>query len=165
MITNSRDLMAYYKTIDERLAADLDAVFAKYDLKRGRLNASIGDGTIRFAINTTYAKMTDASGQQTDPEREAFKKYGSMFDLNPEWLDKIFSVGHERFRIAGLRIAKRRNLPTKVLIERQSDKSMRITTLEHVIAFMKIAAPTDALRRHVSGAIARGEATPVTEKR
>ena len=75
--------------------------------------------------DTTFSTKLEASlvnekGIVEDRERTDFTKYATMYDLNPEWLDKEIVLGDDTFTVTGLNTKASKNV---VRIEKANGKT------------------------------------------
>lgn len=101
-----------YRTISGQVNAELKAVFKKYGFDLRKLSARVDEttGVIRWSIEGFDTKHKAANGESTSPERELWKKFATLYDLNPAWLGKAFRFGGKSYTITGLRQRGKRNV-------------------------------------------------------
>jgi len=121
-----------FRAIAPKLDDDIAAVLKKYGLERRKRNATIDDrtGEISYRMTLIDPAHKGADGKATSPERETWKQLAALYGLKPEWLDKEFSAGGDRYKVTGLRGKASKNC---VCITRMSDQSKRVSTVEMVI--------------------------------
>ncbi len=94
------------------IRASLDKAFREVEeahgIKLNIGNISYEDTTFR---TTLKASIVNEDGTVEDEQRKDFKKFATMFDLNPEWLDKEIVLSGRTFTITGLnRKASKNNI-------------------------------------------------------
>tara|TARA_R110000851_G_scaffold2716_2_gene10997 strand:+ start:260 stop:706 length:447 start_codon:yes stop_codon:yes gene_type:complete len=96
------------KTIRASLNKAFREVEEAHGIKLNIGNISYEDTTFR---TTLKASIVNEDGTVEDEQRKDFKKYATMFDLNPEWLDKEIVLSGRTFTITGLnRKASKNNI-------------------------------------------------------
>ena len=96
------------KTIRASLNKAFREVEEAHGIKLNIGNISYEDTTFR---TTLKASIVNERGIVEDRERTDFTKYATMFDLNPEWLDKEIVLNGRTFTITGLnRKASKNNI-------------------------------------------------------
>ena len=96
------------KTIRASLNKAFREVEEAHGIKLNIGNISYEDTTFR---TTLKASIVNERGIVEDRERTDFTKYATMFDLNPEWLDKEIVLSGRTFTITGLnRKASKNNI-------------------------------------------------------
>lgn len=78
------------------------------------LNMSYDETTFRTKLE---GSLVNDSGTVEDGQRSDFKKFATMFDLNPEWLDKEIVLGDDTFTVTGLNTRASKNV---VRIEKEN---------------------------------------------
>ena len=68
---------------------------------------SFDDTTFRTKLE---ASLVNEKGIVEDRERTDFTKYATMYDLNPEWLDKEIVLGDDTFTVTGLNTKASKNV-------------------------------------------------------
>jgi len=98
------------RTTARQISADINTAIQSVATKYG---ISLKDKGCRFsATNATFkieAALIGAGGVVVSRERDDYKLYGFMYNLNPSWLDKSFNHGSDAFTIIGLSTRKRKN--------------------------------------------------------
>ena len=94
------------------IRASLDKAFREVEeahgIKLNIGNISYEDTTFR---TTLKASIVNEDGTVEDEQRKDFKKFATMFDINPEWLDKEIVLNGRTFTITGLnRKASKNNI-------------------------------------------------------
>lgn len=120
-----------YRRIAPTLNAELKAVLAKYGLEAGKINATVEEslGIVRIKLECVDQNLKAADGSATNPDREMWKRYAEMLNLKPEWLDQEVAFGSESFKVVGLQMPSRG--AAKVVVERLSDKAVRLAKVEN----------------------------------
>jgi len=96
------------KTIRASLNKAFREVEEAHGIKLNIGNISYEDTTFR---TTLKASIVNEDGTVEDEQRKDFKKFATMFDLNPEWLDKEIVLSGRTFTITGLnRKASKNNI-------------------------------------------------------
>ena len=96
------------KTIRASLNKAFREVEEAHGIKLNIGNISYENTTFR---TTLKASIVNERGIVEDRERTDFTKYATMFDLNPEWLDKEIVLNGRTFTITGLnRKASKNNI-------------------------------------------------------
>ena len=96
------------KTIRASLNKAFREVEEAHGIKLNIGNISYEDTTFR---TTLKASIVNEDGTVEDEKRKDFKKFATMFDLNPEWLDKEIVLSGRTFTITGLnRKASKNNI-------------------------------------------------------
>ena len=96
------------KTIRASLNKAFREVEEAHGIKLNIGNISYEDTTFR---TTLKASIVNERGIVEDRERTDFTKFATMFDLNPEWLDKEIVLSGRTFTITGLnRKASKNNI-------------------------------------------------------
>tara|TARA_R110001599_G_scaffold69043_1_gene194459 strand:+ start:49 stop:495 length:447 start_codon:yes stop_codon:yes gene_type:complete len=96
------------KTIRASLNKAFREVEEAHGIKLNIGNISYEDTTFR---TTLKASIVNEDGTVEDEQRKDFKKFATMFDLNPEWLDKEIVLNGRTFTITGLnRKASKNNI-------------------------------------------------------
>jgi hypothetical protein len=94
------------KTIRASLNKAFREVEEAHGIKLNIGNISYEDTTFR---TTLKASIVNERGIVEDRERTDFTKYATMFDLNPEWLDKEIVLNGRTFTITGLNTKASKN--------------------------------------------------------
>lgn len=97
-----------FKMIAPAIDKEIEAVFAKFDLKVGKRSATINEveGTVSFRLTLVDKNLKDEKGNASTPEAERYKKNAVYFGLKPEWLGQTFKVGPKSYKITGLRAGR-----------------------------------------------------------
>jgi hypothetical protein len=134
--------LAKLKQIAPQLDAELDSVFAKYGLKVRQRRATVDPalGLVKFSIETADVALKTKSGEQTTPEREAFKRGAWIVGLKPEHLDRTFVMQGTEYKVAGLRPKASKNA---VLIKRTKDGKQFVCSAHHVLRALEGDAAAD----------------------
>jgi hypothetical protein len=94
------------KTIRASLNKAFREVEEAHGIKLNIGNISYENTTFR---TTLKASIVNERGIVEDRERTDFTKYATMFDLNPEWLDKEIVLNGRTFTITGLNTKASKN--------------------------------------------------------
>ena len=94
------------KTIRASLNKAFREVEEAHGIKLNIGNISFDDTTFRTKLE---ASIVNEKGIVEDRERTDFTKYATMFDLNPEWLDKEIVLNGRTFTITGLNTKASKN--------------------------------------------------------
>jgi len=96
------------KVIRVAINTALREVEEAHGIKLNIGNISYEDTTFR---TTLKASIVNEDGTVEDEQRKDFKKFATMFDINPEWLDKEIVLNGRTFTITGLnRKASKNNI-------------------------------------------------------
>ena len=101
-----------------RVAIDtaLREVEEAHGIKLNMGNISFDETTFRTKLE---ASVINERGIVQDRERTDFTQYATMYDLNPEWLDKEIVFGDDTFTVTGLNTKASKNV---VRIEKANGK-------------------------------------------
>ena len=101
-----------------RVAIDtaLREVEEAHGIKLNMGNISFDETTFRTKLE---ASVINERGIVQDRERTDFTQYATMYDLNPEWLDKEIVLGDDTFTVTGLNTKASKNV---VRIEKANGK-------------------------------------------
>ena len=94
------------KVIRVAINTALREVEEAHGIKLNIGNISFDDTTFRTKLE---ASIVNEKGIVEDRERTDFTKYATMFDLNPEWLDKEIVLNGRTFTITGLNTKASKN--------------------------------------------------------
>ena len=85
--------------------------FTKAGLKtiRASLNKAFREVEEAHGIKLNIGNISYEDGTVEDEQRKDFKKFATMFDLNPEWLDKEIVLNGRTFTITGLNTKASKN--------------------------------------------------------
>ena len=130
-----------YRKIAPAVEADLKATLAKYNLTLRPFGARIDErlGIVRMTLECVDANHKAADGTATTPEAEIYKSHCMIFDLKLEWLNQIFKMSRDEYRIVGM---KKGRAEKCILIERVSDKKVYVSTPESVRAHILLTEKT-----------------------
>ena len=95
------------KTIRASLNKAFREVEEAHGIKLNIGNISYEDTTFR---TTLKASIVNEKGIVEDRQRTDFTKYATMYDLNPEWLDKEIVLGDDTFTVTGLNTKASKNV-------------------------------------------------------
>ena len=92
-----------------RVAIDtaLREVEEAHGIKLNMGNISFDETTFRTKLE---ASIVNEKGIVEDRQRTDFTKYATMYDLNPEWLDKEIVLGDDTFTVTGLNTKASKNV-------------------------------------------------------
>ena len=92
-----------------RVAIDtaLREVEEAHGIKLNMGNISFDETTFRTKLE---ASVINERGIVQDRERTDFTQYATMYDLNPEWLDKEIVLGDDTFTVTGLNTKASKNV-------------------------------------------------------
>ena len=102
-----------------RVAIDtaLREVEEAHGIKLNMGNISFDETTFRTKLE---ASIVNEKGIVEDRQRTDFTQYATMYDLNPEWLDKEIVLGDDTFTVTGLNTKASKNV---VRIEKANGKT------------------------------------------
>lgn len=101
------------KNLNKTLLPELEALFARHDLKMGKtssLNDALG-GSIKFTITVQDTKAVGSDGKPASPYRRDWLEMASFmmdaYKLDPDWLDRVFEAnGGKTYTITGLKVGR-----------------------------------------------------------
>lgn len=103
-----------FTTIRVAINTALREVEEAHGIKLNMGNISFDETTFRTKLE---ASIVNEKGIVEDRQRTDFTKYATMFDLNPEWLDKEIVLGDDTFTVTGLNTKASKNV---VRIEKEN---------------------------------------------
>ena len=95
------------KTIRASLNKAFREVEEAHGIKLNMGNISFDETTFRTKLE---ASIVNEKGIVEDRQRTDFTKYATMYDLNPEWLDKEIVLGDDTFTVTGLNTKASKNV-------------------------------------------------------
>jgi hypothetical protein len=128
------------KNLNKTLLPELEALFARHDLKMGKtssLNDALG-GSIKFTITVQDTKAVGSDGKPASPYRRDWLALAKYTDgIDPDWLDRVFEAsGGKTYTITGLKVGRG---DPKVVCE--SGGKAWLFPCESVSLRMRMAAP------------------------
>ena len=102
------------KVIRVAINTALREVEQAHGIKLNLGNISFDETTFRTKLE---ASIVNEAGIVEDRQRTDFTKYATLFDLNPEWLDKEIVLGDDTFTVTGLNTKASKNV---VRIEKEN---------------------------------------------
>lgn len=125
--------LAEYRKVSPALYADLKTIIEKHGFiyKPGRAVVDERVGIVKLTLELADANLTAPDGTATNPDALRYLVLCRHYtELKPEWLNDTFSSGGHVYRLAGYTGRRGKNA---FLIERQADKSRRVTSEEQII--------------------------------
>lgn len=114
---------------------------ADYAKKLGLTVKAVGGS---FDDNILTAKIqftvTEREGQKVDPAADDFRKYATVYDLQPADLGRVFLMRGEEYTVAGLLMYKRSK---PVLVTRSRDKKRFSMTPEDVARLLHVGTKAE----------------------
>jgi hypothetical protein len=95
------------KVIRVAINTALREVEEAHGIKLNMGNISFDETTFRTKLE---ASIVNEKGIVEDRQRTDFTKYATMYDLNPEWLDKEIVLGDDTFTVTGLNTKASKNV-------------------------------------------------------
>jgi hypothetical protein len=97
------------KVVLKVIRSELDAAIATVASKHG---IALRIGSARFDESSATFKLEVAvkrvDGTVISRERADFTRYADMYNLDPAWLDGIFQLNGQTFKITGLAVKRRK---------------------------------------------------------
>ena len=130
--------MAKLTGTNKQIADEINAVMKKHGIDIRSYMVSIGvGGEFSISMKCQDTKATDASGERTSPQREAYKKYASSYGYKPEWLGIEFVRGGKTFIFEGFNMSKPKNFIS--MIEKSTNRRF-MTSEDGIKAQLELAS-------------------------
>lgn len=98
------------------ISNEIEALLKSHDIKMSGLkvvNYGLGESTISMKVQQN---LKDETGADTNPQREAYKKYCRSYGMELHWLDTEFTYAGQRFKLNGFNMSKPKNIISMISV-------------------------------------------------